>query len=79
MGIPSRPTLRELFRSGERRLEVFFYTSNLEKFLQAKTVFDRSGLVLKHFKSKTDPYIEDYSFGKERLLTRAIREISDVI
>lgn len=79
MSIPTRPTIRELFLRGDRRLEVFFYTSSLEKFLHASTVFERSGLLLKQFKGTTDPYNEDYSVGKERLLTRAIREIIDVI
>lgn len=73
--IPTRPNLREIFLSGERRLEVFFYTSNLPKFLHASTVFKRSGLALRHFKSRTDPYSEDYSAGTERLLTKAIGEI----
>jgi len=73
--IPTRPTLREIFLSGERRLEVFFYTSNLPKFLHAATVFRRSGIALQHFKSRTDPYSEDYSAGTEQLLTRAISEI----
>ena len=54
---------------------LFFYTSNLAKFLQARVVFARSGLVLQHFRSKTDPYNEDYSAGKEVLLERAIQEI----
>jgi inosine/xanthosine triphosphate pyrophosphatase family protein/dephospho-CoA kinase len=72
---PSRPTLRESFLRGERRLEVFFYTSNLAKYLQAATVFSRSGLTLKHFKSTTEPYSEDYTLGKERLLTKAVAEI----
>ncbi|MEX0729012.1 MAG: non-canonical purine NTP pyrophosphatase [Planctomycetaceae bacterium] len=60
-------------------MEVFFYTSNLPKFLQASTVFEHSGLVLKHFKSKTDPYNEDYAVGKDRLLTKAIKEIVGMI
>jgi inosine/xanthosine triphosphate pyrophosphatase family protein/dephospho-CoA kinase len=76
---PTRPTIRELFLSGDRRLEVFFYTSSLDKFLHASTVFDRSGLLLKQFKGTADPYKEDYSAGKERLLTRAIREIVGII
>lgn len=71
----TRPTLRELFLASTRRLEVFFYTSSVDKFLHASTVFDRSGLALKHFKSRTDPYSEDYSLGKEGLLTLALKEI----
>lgn len=70
-----RPTPREIFLAKEKQLSVFFYTSNLAKFLQARVVFDRSGLVLQHFRSKNDPYTEDYSVGKEILLERAIQEI----
>jgi len=70
-----RPKLRELFLQSERRLEVFFYTSSLPKFLHAATVFARSGISLKQFRSKTDPYAEDYDAGKERLLMRAVTEI----
>ena len=71
----NRPTPREIFLAKEKQLAVFFYTSNLAKFLQARVVFDRSGLVLQHFRSKNDPYNEDYSVGKEVLLERAIQEI----
>lgn len=72
---PVRPLLREIFLLGERVLEIFFHTSNIEKYLQARAVFDRVGLRLQHFRSTTEPYTEDYSLGKERLLTRAIDEI----
>jgi inosine/xanthosine triphosphate pyrophosphatase family protein/dephospho-CoA kinase len=75
----SRPTPREIFLTKEKQLSVFFYTSNLAKFLHARVVFDRSGLVLQHFRSKDDPYAEDYSLGKERLLERAIQEISSSV
>lgn len=75
MSTAMRPTLRGAFLTGEKRLQVFFYTSNDDKFSHAATVFDRSGLRLRHFRSKTDPYNEDYSAGKEKLLTRAIAQI----
>jgi inosine/xanthosine triphosphate pyrophosphatase family protein len=71
----NRPTPREVFLAKEKQLSVFFYTSNLAKFLHARVVFDRSGLVLQHFRSKSDPYKEEYSLGKEILLERAIQEI----
>lgn len=74
-----RSSLRELFLAGGRRLEVYFYTSSLDKFLHASTVFERSGLALKHFKSKTDPYSEDYSLGKQNLLTLALKEILEQV
>lgn len=70
-----RPKLLEIFFVAERRPEIFFYTSNLNKFLQARTVFERYGILLNHFKSKEDPYSEDYTVGKEKLLARAINEI----
>jgi inosine/xanthosine triphosphate pyrophosphatase family protein/dephospho-CoA kinase len=74
-----RPTPRELFFTKEKQLNVFFYTSNLAKFLHARVVFAQSGLVLQHFRSKEDPYAEDYSLGKEALLERAIQEISSSV
>ncbi len=70
-----RPTPRHVFFSKERQPLVYFYTSNLSKFLQARLVFERAGLVLHHFKSRKDPYSEDYSLGKQELLARAIQEI----
>jgi inosine/xanthosine triphosphate pyrophosphatase family protein/dephospho-CoA kinase len=71
----SRPNLREVFLLGERIIDVLFHTSNIDKYLQARAVFERVGLQLQHFKSSTDPYAEDYSLGKERLLARALEEI----
>jgi inosine/xanthosine triphosphate pyrophosphatase family protein/dephospho-CoA kinase len=70
-----RPTPRHLFLAKERQPLVYFYTSNIPKFLQARIVFERAGLVLHHFKSRQEPYSEDYSLGKEELLARAIAEI----
>jgi dephospho-CoA kinase/inosine/xanthosine triphosphate pyrophosphatase family protein len=54
---------------------VSFHTSNIDKFLQARLVLQKFGLFLKHFPSSLDPYREDYSFGRARLLERAIEEI----
>jgi len=67
--------LREIFLTGARRPEVYFYTSNDAKFLQARLVFERCGLVLRHFRSRKEPYAEDYSAGKEVLLTEALAEV----
>ena len=75
----NRPKLRTLLRSCEKRLQVYFHTSSVEKYLHASTVCGRSGLSLRHFKSTTDPYHEDYSSGKEILLTRAISEILESV
>lgn len=70
-----RPRLREIFFRAERRLDVHFYTSNIEKFLQARAVFEKAGLILRHFRTKTEPYHEDYSLGKHELLARALEEV----
>jgi dephospho-CoA kinase/inosine/xanthosine triphosphate pyrophosphatase family protein len=71
----SRPRLREIFFRVERRLDVHFYTSNIEKFLQARSVFEKVGLILRHFRTKTEPYHEEYSLGKHELLARALDEV----
>src|SRR5258708_2677351 len=73
---PLRPTPRHLFLARDRQPLVYFYTSNLSKYLQAQVVFERAGLVLHHFKSRSDPYSEDYSLSKKELLARAIQQIS---
>jgi len=70
-----RPTLRELFLTKDRQLQPFFYTSSVAKYLHARVVFSRSGLILHEFKSRREPYSEDYAAGKEVLLARAIAEI----
>ena len=77
--LPQRPTLRELFLSKDRQLQLFFYTSSVAKYLQARTVFARSGLILHEFKSRREPYSEDYAAGKEVLLARAIEEILSTV
>lgn len=70
-----RPSPRPVFLTSPRRLDVFFYTSNVDKFLQARLVFERFGLVLNQFRGRSEPYSEDYSIGTHGLLARAIREI----
>jgi inosine/xanthosine triphosphate pyrophosphatase family protein/dephospho-CoA kinase len=69
------PGLIETFFRLERRPIVHFYTSNISKYLQARLVFERCGLVLTHFRTRTEPYSEDYSVGKEELLRRAVEEV----
>jgi inosine/xanthosine triphosphate pyrophosphatase family protein/dephospho-CoA kinase len=78
MNRDARPRLREIFYSAERRPEVYFYTSNEEKFMQARLVFARAGLQLRHFPTHTDPYVEEYSLGTEGLLTRAVQQIASL-
>lgn len=74
-----RPFLREIFLSADRRPDVYFYTSNIEKYLQARAIFEKCGLILQHFRTRTEPYAEDYSVGKDELLRRAIDEIKDSV
>jgi inosine/xanthosine triphosphate pyrophosphatase family protein/dephospho-CoA kinase len=70
-----RPTPREVFFTKDRQVEIFFYTSNIAKYIQARVVLGRAGLLLQHFRSKTEPYAEDYAEGKERLLFRAVAQV----
>ncbi|MEZ4225049.1 MAG: non-canonical purine NTP pyrophosphatase [Polyangiaceae bacterium] len=70
-----RPALQEPFFTAQKQLEVFFYTSNVDKFLQARWVFERCGLVLRHFRSRRDPYDEDYSADSKSLLRRAVQDV----
>jgi inosine/xanthosine triphosphate pyrophosphatase family protein/adenylate kinase family enzyme len=54
---------------------VHFYTTSTDKFLQARYIFERSGLGLKQFRSKRDPYGEDEQGTSEQLLVGALAEI----
>ncbi len=60
----------------DRVINVSFYTSSTEKLLQARLVFARRGYKLQHFKGVNEPYDEDYTLGTERLLERAIKQIT---
>jgi inosine/xanthosine triphosphate pyrophosphatase family protein/dephospho-CoA kinase len=77
--LSNRPSFREILHSFPKRVEVVFYTSNLNKFLQARLVFERNGIVLRHFKSRTEPYSEDYNVDKSVLLANAIQQILSTI
>lgn len=71
---------RRLFVDPERLLaRIYFYTSSIEKYLQARLVFDRQGLTVDYFTSKTDPYEEDYGGTTADLLIRAIGEVTGQI
>ena len=74
-----RPAPRPLFVQAERLLKVYFYTSSTEKYLQARLVFDRHGLMVDYFKSKTEPYDEDYAGDTTDLLSKAIAQVTDQI
>lgn len=59
----------------DRILNVFFYTSNTEKLLQARLLFMRHGYELKYFRGGNEPYDEDYELGTVGLLNRAIEQV----
>jgi len=67
--------VRRLFVDSPKKLEVGFYTSSIDKFLQARLVLQKFGLVLRHFASSQEPYHEEYSLGQAELLRRALDEI----
>jgi hypothetical protein len=61
----------------DRILNVYFYTSNADKLLQARLMFVRHGYNLRHYRGRREPYDEDYSLGSEQLLNRAIKQVND--
>lgn len=72
-----RASTRRLFVEPRRLLgRVYFYTSSIDKYFQARLVFDRHGLTVDYFKSKTEPYDEDYAGTTADLLRKAISQIT---
>jgi inosine/xanthosine triphosphate pyrophosphatase family protein/dephospho-CoA kinase len=61
----------------DRVLNVFFYTSNTTKLLQARLLFMRHGYELRHFKGDREPYDENYALGTRELLTKAITQVNE--
>jgi inosine/xanthosine triphosphate pyrophosphatase family protein/dephospho-CoA kinase len=55
---------------------IYFYTSSIQKYLQARLFFDRNGLTVDYFKGTTDPYDEDYGGTKDELLVRAVEQVT---
>jgi inosine/xanthosine triphosphate pyrophosphatase family protein/dephospho-CoA kinase len=66
---------REIFLQGVRQPRVVFFTSSLAKYLQAKLVFEGTGLLLTHRRNSDEPYRENYDGTKEELIETAIHEI----
>lgn len=67
---------RHVLVNAERVLRrIYFYTSSIEKYLQARLVFARSGLSLDYY-SATDPYDEHDAVRSTRdLLYHAVRQV----
>lgn len=78
MTSPRRPTLRPIFLEKRRRLRVYFYTSSVQKYLQAKHVLGRYGLELSHFRHDR-PYAELEDRTSEELLVAGIDEILQTV
>jgi inosine/xanthosine triphosphate pyrophosphatase family protein/dephospho-CoA kinase len=70
-----RPRYGDAFRF-HRTLNIYFYTSNTDKLLQARLVFMRHGYQLRHYRGVQEPYDEDYSLDTTALLTRALNQLS---
>ncbi|MEF2546256.1 non-canonical purine NTP pyrophosphatase [Aurantimonas sp. E1-2-R+4] len=70
-----RPHYGDVFRF-DRLLRTFFYTSNADKLIQARLIFMRNGYQLNHYRSRHEPYDEDYSLGTEGLLSEALKQVS---
>lgn len=71
-----RPNYGNTFQF-DRILYPFFYTSNSDKLIQARLVLSRFGFRVRHYRSEREPYDEDYSLGTEKLLTNALRQVSE--
>jgi inosine/xanthosine triphosphate pyrophosphatase family protein/dephospho-CoA kinase len=74
---PPRPALRRAFRAFKLEPLIYFYTSNTEKFLHVQALLSRYGIPLRHFRSRTEPYPEDYTGSKEMLLRKAVQEVRE--
>lgn len=61
----------------ERILNIFFYTSNAIKLLQARLLFMRHGYTLRHFSGTREPYDENYELDTKELLKRAIQQVNE--
>jgi len=67
------------FRALDKLLHVYFYTSNVDKYLHLKTILDRYGLSLRYFRSRTEAYPEDYSGSTEDLLRRSCQAVRELV
>lgn len=74
-----RPSIRLAFRRSERQLQLYFYTSSVEKYLHVKTLLDRFGLPLRYLRRHTEPYPEDYSGTKDQLLRSSWRAVAQAV
>jgi hypothetical protein len=57
-----------------RLIRLTFYTTSVEKLLQAGLIFSRRGYTVSFFRSAREAYEEDYSSSTEYLLRNAIKK-----
>jgi inosine/xanthosine triphosphate pyrophosphatase family protein/ribose 1,5-bisphosphokinase PhnN len=60
----------------QRLVNTHFYTSSVEKLLQARLQFATRGYDLKFFRGPREPYDEHYALGTRGLLRRAIEQVN---
>lgn len=73
-----RPRYGDTFRF-DRVLNIYFYTSNNEKLMQARLIFSRNGYQLRHYTSTREPYDEDYRLRTPALLKNALDEVTRLV
>lgn len=69
---------QHLTPSIQRVPRVYFYTSNIDKYLQAKLIFASFGFRLDYFPGKR-PYTENYALGSHFLLQEGLAEVLTVV
>jgi inosine/xanthosine triphosphate pyrophosphatase family protein/dephospho-CoA kinase len=67
----------ELFHTAERIPVVYFYTSSIEKYLQARFLFTKHGLSVSQFRSREKPYAENYDVPTSELLRGGLKEVTN--
>lgn len=70
-----RPSYASRFRY-DKKIRVYFYTSNIDKYMQARLIFSRFGYDLQITKSNYEPYEENYQAGTRGLLRNAVGQLT---
>lgn len=67
--------MKQTRTTSRRSLSIYFYTSSVDKLLQARTVFGRFGIPISYYRGKKEPYDEDYRLGTDGMLRAAVEQI----
>lgn len=65
------------YRNYRRKLRLNFYTSSVDKLLQARLLFSEHGYRLGFFRGRIEPYDEDYSQDTKYLLTKGVAAVKE--